>query len=92
MASRFYRYVDGRLVELSEVVRAYRSDAPNIIGDSMSPIHSHADDKFYDSKSAYRQMLKREGFVELGNDRIREKRKPCSTAKLREALNRLPGW
>ncbi len=44
------------------------SDAPSVISDSLGVhgITSMADGKSYDSKSAYRKELKKQGFVEMG--------------------------
>lgn len=45
---------------------------PRVIGDSMDPVQ-HVDGKHYDSKSAFRAVTKREGYVEVGNDPARHK-------------------
>jgi hypothetical protein len=49
---------------------AKRSDlaAPSLIRDQTEPFKSMADGKTYDSKSAYRETLRAQGLVELGND------------------------
>jgi hypothetical protein len=46
---------------------------PRVISDTMDPTE-HVDGKFYDSKSAFRAVTKREGFIEVGNDPARHKR------------------
>lgn len=43
-------------------------EAPAVIADEMEPMLSHADCKLYTSKSAYRQSLREQGFIEIGND------------------------
>lgn len=49
-----------------------RQRGPQVISDytggGIDGIKSMADGKYYDSKSAYRKELKRQGLVELGND------------------------
>jgi len=45
---------------------------PRVISDTMDPTE-HVDGKFYDSKSAFRAVTKREGFIEVGNDPARHK-------------------
>ena len=42
--------------------------APAIIRDSIDPLRSMADGKFYDSKSQMRRAYKALGYEELGND------------------------
>ena len=63
-----------------------RSDlaTPMVIGDSM-PETEHVDGKFYTSKSAFRAVTKREGYIEVGNDPARLKRpeRPKSDTKAR---------
>ncbi len=52
---------------------------PLIMGDSMDPVQSQLDGKFYDSKSALRATYKAARVTEVGNDparlRPREKKK-----------------
>lgn len=55
--------------------RRPESLTPYIIQDSCDPFLSHADGKFYNSKSDYRRMLKALGFVELGSDRVSERQR-----------------
>lgn len=47
-----------------------RSDIPGpmIISDTMDPVQSQLDGKFYDSKTALRSTYKAAGVVEVGND------------------------
>lgn len=59
--------------------RGAPSDAipvPSVISDSMAPVKSMADGRYYDSKSAIRAGYKAGGFVEIGNDT--PKPKPAS--------------
>jgi hypothetical protein len=47
-----------------------RSDLPGpmIISDTMEPVQSQLDGKFYDSKAALRSTYRAAGVVEVGND------------------------
>jgi hypothetical protein len=45
-----------------------------VIQDTIDAFQSQADGKTYESKSQYRQSLKAQGMVELGNDRIERKK------------------
>lgn len=47
-----------------------RSDIPGpmIISDTMEPVQSQLDGKFYDSKAALRSTYRAAGVVEVGND------------------------
>ena len=47
-----------------------RSDIPGpmIITDTMDPVQSQLDGKFYDSKAALRSTYKAAGVIEVGND------------------------
>lgn len=45
---------------------------PRVITDTMD-LTEHVDGRFYDSKSAFRAVTKREGFIEVGNDPARHK-------------------
>lgn len=51
-------------------VRLGNMPCPRIATDTMDPTE-HVDGKFYDSKSAYRAVTKREGYIEIGNDPAR---------------------
>lgn len=44
-----------------------------VINDTTDPFISHADKKFYDSKSQYRKELKRLGYEEVGNDSMSDR-------------------
>lgn len=59
---------------------------PRIISDSMDPTE-HVDGKFYESKSAFRAVTKREGYIEVGNDpaRLKPIEKPKPDARARRA-------
>jgi len=70
--------------ELKKVVPIEEStnfivNAPYVIEDSMKPIESQADGKMYDSKRAYYQSLRNQGYEIVGNEykdpekRIRKK-------------------
>lgn len=43
-------------------------EAPAVLPDEMAPMQSMADCKFYTSRSRYRQSLKEQGFIEVGNN------------------------
>ena len=45
---------------------------PRVISDTMD-LTEHVDGKHYDSKSAFRAVTKREGYIEVGNDPARHK-------------------
>lgn len=49
--------------------------APMVISDAMPPTE-HVDGKFYESKSAFRAVTKREGMIEVGNDPARLRKPP----------------
>lgn len=67
----------------------------HVIGDEMTPAQHPMDGKFYDSKSAFREVTRAHGCYEVGNDRLpgkptedqvrRENRASVSRA-IREAL------
>jgi hypothetical protein len=67
-------YRDGELVPkhlaAPLIPRGARStlSAPYLIGDTTDAFQSMADGKLYDSKSAYRAELRRQGLREIGND------------------------
>jgi hypothetical protein len=50
--------------------------SPVVIGDSMTPVQSMLDGKFYDSKTALRATYKAAGVTEVGNDPAIRRRKP----------------
>lgn len=68
-----------------------RSDLPRpmVITDTMDPVQSAADGKWYTSKSTIRAGYKAHGLVEVGNDparlRVRQQRQPDRQA-IRDAL------
>jgi hypothetical protein len=72
-----------------------RSDypAPMVIADTMAPVQSQLDGKYYDSKAALRSTYKQAGVIEVGNDpqrfkpRAREKAKPDRQA-IKNAVER----
>ena len=59
---------------------------PRVISDTMAPTE-HVDGNRYDSKSAYRAVTKREGYIEVGNDpaRLRPPEKPKVDPAVRRA-------
>lgn len=67
--------------------------APMLIADSMEPVKSQLDGKYYDSKAALRATYKAAGVVEVGNDssitnpKPRPKPKP-DRAKIKEAVGK----
>jgi hypothetical protein len=73
--------------------RLQESRRPNfgVIQDSMDAVLCHADNKIYDSKSAYRRTLKQHGMIEVGNElKDPEKRyRKESMAEVREKDRRL---
>lgn len=44
---------------------------PMVITDSHDAFQSQADGQFYESKSAYRNSLKEQGMIELGNETVK---------------------
>ncbi len=66
-----------QLVEASEYRRSppKRSNlpAPGLIMDTMEPVQSQLDGKFYDSKSHLRKTYREAGVQEVGNDPARHK-------------------
>ncbi|MDI9407810.1 MAG: hypothetical protein QM523_01025 [Candidatus Pacebacteria bacterium] len=63
---------------------------PRVITDHMDPVQ-HVDGKFYESKSAFRAVTKREGYIEVGNDpaRLRKPERPKpDPKKRREAVEK----
>lgn len=67
-------------------------DAPAVHADEiLGGMLSHADCKIYTSKSAYRQSLKELGYIEVGHEKIKPKKRepdPAYQAQLREDLER----
>lgn len=49
--------------------------------DGMDPLYNHADGKIYDSKSAYIKAVKSAGCEIIGNEQIRNKKKPFQGGK-----------
>ncbi len=72
-----YDYSKGELVEASLYHRTppKRSNlpAPGLIMDTMEPVQSQLDGKFYDSKSHLRKTYREAGVQEVGNDPARHK-------------------
>lgn len=58
----FRRAMNSQLVARSDL------PGPMIISDTMEPVQSQLDGKFYDSKAALRSTYKAAGVVEVGND------------------------
>lgn len=58
---------------------------PRVITDHMDAVQ-HVDGKFYESKSAFRAVTKREGYIEVGNDpaRLRKPERPKPTKAERD--------
>lgn len=65
--------------------------SPLVMGDTMAPVQSQLDGKFYDSKSALRATYKAAGVIEVGNDparlRPREKQK-IDRRKVRDTIEK----
>ena len=70
-----------------------------VYDDTMAPTLNHADNRIYDSKSAFRAATKAAGYVEVGNDLLTEnhQERPSLvdrigdekiTLKLKEAMER----
>lgn len=76
MARTTYVLRGGELVEKYAAHPLQGGSAPHVISDTMPGIRSHADGKFYDSKSQYRQSLKAHGCIEVGNERAPFERRP----------------
>lgn len=64
-----------------------------IQSDTINAFRSMADGKVYDSKSRYRADLKARGLVELGNDRIEQRRAELPPVRdtLRQTYQQLRG-
>ena len=81
-------------MECTQASPQARSDAlpvPQFILDTMAPVKSMADGRYYDSKSAIRAGYKAGGFVEVGNDTSHLKTKPKSRPdpqKIMDAVDR----
>ncbi|MDZ7906527.1 MAG: hypothetical protein U5N55_12705 [Cypionkella sp.] len=63
---------------------------PRVITDTMDPVQ-HVDGRYYESKSAFRAVTKREGYIEVGNDpaRLRKPEPPkADPKKRREAVQK----
>lgn len=63
---------------------------PAIASDRMEPLQ-HVDGKMYDSKAAFRSVTKAQGYVEVGNDpaRFRKREKPRpDRAAIKEAVGK----
>ena len=81
-------------MECTQASPQARSDAipvPMFISDTMDPVKSMADGRYYDSKSAIRAGYKAGGFVEVGNDTSHLKPKPQSRPdpqKIMDAVDR----
>lgn len=67
-----YVYRNGKLVEKS---KAARWGGLFVISDTMDAMRNHADGKIYDSKAKFRAVTKAAGCIEIGNEKIPE-RKP----------------
>lgn len=59
----------------------------HVISDSMDPIRSMANGAMFDSKSAYRRDLKSRGLVEVGNERVEQRR--VEAPPVRDTLRRV---
>lgn len=59
-------------------MRRARSDLamPMVMQDSMAPVQSMTNGKYYDSKAALRAEYRRAGVVEVGNEKLPPKEKP----------------
>jgi hypothetical protein len=78
MPRQFFDRASGQWVDEEEYAfrramntqQSARSDLPGpmIIHDTMEPVQSQLDGKFYDSKAALRSTYKAAGVVEVGND------------------------
>lgn len=66
---------------------------PQIISDTISPFRSMADGKMYDSKSQYRSDLKARGLIEVGNERVQQRRQELPPVRdtLRQVRQQLMG-
>lgn len=70
---------------------ASQEAGPQIVSDTTAPFRSMADGKMYDSKSRYRQTLRDRGLVEVGNEKITQRRveAPPVRAQLQRAFQQL---
>lgn len=78
---RNWHHVDEWPLECLSAPPQGASDAlpvPSFISDTMEPVQSMLDGKYYSSKSALRATYKAAGVVEVGNDpaRLRPRKKP----------------
>ena len=88
MARHRYVWREGKLVEISENINL--DDLPhNVSQDTMSATWNPVDGKIYDSKSAYRRVLRENNCREIGNekivDRVDRSKTPVSQS-IREVL------
>lgn len=61
---------------------------PMVVTDTMPPLE-HVDGKFYDSKRAFRAVTRREGYVEIGNEKLKPfQRKAPDREAIRASLRR----
>lgn len=69
------RWVKGtdEWINLDEAPKAKPKKGVQVITDGIDPFISHADKKFYDSKSKYRRKLKELGYEEVGNDSMSDR-------------------
>lgn len=79
MPSQAYRD-NYKLIDFSKEIEPARRERPQpkqsglafpmVITDSM-PETEHVDGKFYTSKRAFREVTRREGYVEIGNEKLK---------------------
>jgi len=56
------------------LVTSERVETHHVIGDVMAPMRHPVNNKFYDSKSAFRRVTKSRGLTEVGTETIRDRR------------------
>lgn len=89
MGSTHFRYNSetGAWEEFDPKTQRKVVEAPTVHQDEMEPMQSMADCKFYTSKSRYRQSLREQGFIEVGNnDEGFKDVNPFETREYREQL------
>lgn len=72
---------------------AAERSGPQIISDTIAPFRSMADGKMYDSKSAYRGTLRDRGLIEVGNEKVQQRRVEAPPVRdtLRQVRQQLMG-
>lgn len=86
----------GQLIPEEEYGQGNKQESAQVIQDSMEPTWHPAADVIIDSKSKFRELTKREGCVEVGNERTarrapEKKKDPTLRRDLERAYSNLNG-